>query len=249
MSTGRVSRTSVLTSASRLAGCGASPRHSAISACSSKRTVRLINGIALDQCRVRERYPARRPAFALQAMAGRPIPNGVMDDWIVGLLGYHSCSSSIHQSTTPLIHFFGSCSPTRRGTTSRASPAQVQTLPRAPAFALRAPARRANFRPASIKVMQRTFNPQNRARYPGGPPSLDWNDGVMDCWSNASTVSSGCLPLIHHSITPLPHFCLPGRLIVGQRPLKARMRVQFQPRQPINRPMVKQDHVSPTKRC
>src|ERR1035438_2328848 len=46
--------------------------------------------------------------------------------------------------------------------------------------------------------MQRTFNPQNRARYPGGPPFL------------------------------------PGRLIVGQRPLKARMRVQFQPRQPIS---------------
>lgn len=30
-------------------------------ACSSKRTVRLINGIALDQCRAREHYPARRP--------------------------------------------------------------------------------------------------------------------------------------------------------------------------------------------
>jgi len=30
-------------------------------ACSSKRTVRLISGIALDECRVRERYPARRP--------------------------------------------------------------------------------------------------------------------------------------------------------------------------------------------
>ncbi len=31
------------------------------SARSSKRTVRLINGIALDECRARERYPARRP--------------------------------------------------------------------------------------------------------------------------------------------------------------------------------------------
>jgi hypothetical protein len=30
-------------------------------ACSSKRTVRLISGIALDECQVRERYPARRP--------------------------------------------------------------------------------------------------------------------------------------------------------------------------------------------
>src|SRR5437667_9252659 len=28
------------------------------------------------------------------------------------------------------------------------------------------------FRPASIKVMQRTFNPLNRERYPGGPPTL-----------------------------------------------------------------------------
>ena len=45
-----------------------------------------------------------------------------------------------------------------RGTTSRASPVQVRVLPRAP------------FRPASIKVMQRTFNPLNRERYPGGPP-------------------------------------------------------------------------------
>ena len=47
-----------------------------------------------------------------------------------------------------------------RGTTSRASPLQVRILPRAP------------FRPASIKVMQRTFNPLNRERYPGGPPFL-----------------------------------------------------------------------------
>ena len=31
------------------------------SACSSKRTVRLINGIALDECPARESYPARRP--------------------------------------------------------------------------------------------------------------------------------------------------------------------------------------------
>jgi hypothetical protein len=59
MSTGRASRASVLTSAC-LRASGASPRHSA-TACSSKRTVRLINGIALDQCRARERYPARRP--------------------------------------------------------------------------------------------------------------------------------------------------------------------------------------------
>ena len=47
-----------------------------ISACSSKRTVRLINGIALDQCRVRERYPARRPfyIFHLRARVARKVP-------------------------------------------------------------------------------------------------------------------------------------------------------------------------------
>ncbi len=55
MSTGRASRASVLTSAC-LRASGASPRHSASlcrrPACarSSKRTVRLISGVALDQC-------------------------------------------------------------------------------------------------------------------------------------------------------------------------------------------------------
>jgi len=38
------------------------PYHSA-TACSSKGTVRLINGIAPDECRARERYPARRPFY------------------------------------------------------------------------------------------------------------------------------------------------------------------------------------------
>ena len=33
------------------------------SACSSKRTGGFIPRIALDQCRVRERYPARRPFY------------------------------------------------------------------------------------------------------------------------------------------------------------------------------------------
>ena len=62
MPTGQANRASVLTSAC-LRASGASPRHSANSACSSKRTVRLINGIALDECRDRERYPARRPFY------------------------------------------------------------------------------------------------------------------------------------------------------------------------------------------
>ena len=48
----------------------------------------------------------------------------------------------------------------RRGTTLRASPVPVRIRPRAP------------FRPASIKVMQRTFNPLNGERYPGGPPAF-----------------------------------------------------------------------------
>ncbi len=37
--------------------------HAQAPACSSKRTVRFISGIALDQCRARERYPARRPIY------------------------------------------------------------------------------------------------------------------------------------------------------------------------------------------
>ena len=88
--------------------------------------------------------------------------------------------------------------------------------------------------PASIKVMQRTFNPQNRAHYPGGPPASDWIDGFMDYWRNAPTVFHGGFSAIHFLINPLPQFFLPGRLIVGQRPLKARMLVRFQPRQPIS---------------
>jgi len=80
MSTGQARRASVLTSAC-LRASGASPRHSASiadghrPACSSKRTVRLINGIALDQCRVRERYPARRPFLHLRARRSSSDPH------------------------------------------------------------------------------------------------------------------------------------------------------------------------------
>ena len=56
------------------------------------------------------------------------------------------------------LHFYRSRGPNSRDTSPRASPVRVRILPRAP------------FRPASIKVMQRTFNPLNRERYPGGPP-------------------------------------------------------------------------------
>src|SRR2546430_2753643 len=67
MSTGQADRASVLTSAC-LRASGASPRHSAplqaaTSARSSKRTVRLISGVALDQCRVPERYRTRVPVW------------------------------------------------------------------------------------------------------------------------------------------------------------------------------------------
>jgi hypothetical protein len=81
MSTGQANRASVLTSACPLGKWCTAVRDSEPShfgnpscraweatlhgippsACSSKGTVRLINGIALDECRVREHYPARRP--------------------------------------------------------------------------------------------------------------------------------------------------------------------------------------------
>jgi hypothetical protein len=63
MPTGRASRASVLTNAC-LRASGASPRHSAIfCARSSKRTVRLISGVALDECLDPEHYRARGPIF------------------------------------------------------------------------------------------------------------------------------------------------------------------------------------------
>src|SRR5437763_15503558 len=73
MSTGQASRACLLNSAC-LRASGASPRHSASlrrevrlgkpCARSSKRTVRLISGIALDQCRVPERYRTRAPPLS-----------------------------------------------------------------------------------------------------------------------------------------------------------------------------------------
>jgi hypothetical protein len=79
------------------------------SACSSKRTGGFITRIALDKCRVRERYPARRPFFTSErASLERPRSAG----------------------TKPVIETgrrcYCSCSPIRRGTTSRASPVSVR---------------------------------------------------------------------------------------------------------------------------
>ena len=45
------------------------------SACSSKRTGGFISRIALDQCRVRERYPARRPFLHLRARRSSSDPH------------------------------------------------------------------------------------------------------------------------------------------------------------------------------
>ena len=60
MSTGQARRASMLTSACLWAS-GANPRHSAIYARSSKRAGGFILRIALDQCRVPERYRTRVP--------------------------------------------------------------------------------------------------------------------------------------------------------------------------------------------
>jgi len=61
MSTGQANRASVLTSASFLWRMWCESTAFRHPACSSKGTVRFINGIALDECLARERYPARRP--------------------------------------------------------------------------------------------------------------------------------------------------------------------------------------------
>ena len=73
MSTGKARRASVLTSAC-LRASGASPRHSAICARSSKRAGGLIPRIALDQCRDPERYRTRASTFA-KATAWQAILN------------------------------------------------------------------------------------------------------------------------------------------------------------------------------
>ena len=73
--------------------------------------------------------------------------------------------------------------------------------------------------------MQRTFNPLNRERYPGGPPALEGRR------SNAEgLVAARCF--LHSSFVIL-HFLLPGRLIAGHRPLKASVVVRVHPRQPF----------------
>src|SRR5207237_10808686 len=61
----------------------------------------------------------------------------------------------------------------------------------------------------------------------------DWSIGVVGYWIAGQKVvrCEGQQP--HDSITPALHFfSLPGRLIVGHRPLKATMVVRIHPRQP-----------------
>ena len=71
MPTGQANRACLLNSAC-LRASGASPRHSAIfCARSSKRTVRLISGVALDECLDPERYRTRVPAFARGTRASK----------------------------------------------------------------------------------------------------------------------------------------------------------------------------------
>src|ERR1700690_3192347 len=77
MPTGQANRASVLTNAC-LRASGASPRHSAnFCAPSSKRTVRLISGVALDECLDPERYRTRVPFRTPEreaARAAQPFP-------------------------------------------------------------------------------------------------------------------------------------------------------------------------------
>ncbi len=78
----------------------------------------------------------------------------------------HRREAPSHRSRSPSV-----C--TRpRDTTPRASSLHVQLLPRAPTWCSPSGGSASPLWPASIEVMQRTFNPRNRERYPGGPPSF-----------------------------------------------------------------------------
>ena len=113
---------------------------------------------------------------------------------------------------------------------------QVRILPRAP------------FWPASIKVMQRTFNPLNWERYPGGPPSSDWSDGVVDCWSVAGIWRWVCA---HQSNTLPLHYPISRRAGSSNSrtsPFEGE-RGGASPSPAANfRSVVKQDHIWPTPR-
>src|SRR6185369_6573829 len=83
------------------------------------------------------------------------------------------------------------------------------------------PVRDANFRaPQSILSNALLWYGSQFSATPGGRSSLECGN------------RSALRGVFHSAFLFLP-FLLPGRLIVGQRPLKARMLVQIQPRQPL----------------
>jgi hypothetical protein len=111
-------------------------------ACSSKRTVRLMSGVALDECRAWERYPARR----LSRLSFSP---RVTFTSSVVLDASDSPMSSSREEQRFEVNPFRSRSPTKRhdveNVVSAGASAAVSTI---------------YFHwLASIKVMQRTFNP------------------------------------------------------------------------------------------
>ncbi len=95
MPTGQANRASVLTSAC-LRASGASPRHSAIScARSSKRTVRLISGVALDECLDPERYRTCAPIVPIAQSTERARPKRqVAGGSLAGDTSFCGCGST-----------------------------------------------------------------------------------------------------------------------------------------------------------
>src|SRR5450755_3738231 len=95
----------------------------------------------------------------------------------------------------------------------------------------RAQAPRALIWPASIKVMQRTFNPQNRARYPGGPPirTRSAEFGTRNCCP-ASRLVCNCSTLC----TLGSALQLPRGVTAAYRVLTTTNLVQVQARQPAS---------------
>ena len=114
MSTGQASRASVLTSASFLWRMWRKPtafRHSC--ARSSKRTVRLISGVALDQCRVPERYRTRAP-FCPRSSMHRADASHASGRRRESFCPHHFCPCGVVQSTClPLMQEITGAKPVR----------------------------------------------------------------------------------------------------------------------------------------
>jgi hypothetical protein len=151
MSTGQAGRSSVLTSGPSLGGCGASPRHSAIVRASLKERRRTYTPHRTRSV-PESGLPAAAPRRRERYHPSREATDGLPD----------ARSSAFSQSGQRPRGF-------HKPALSRAA---LETA------TMSVPVDR--FRPASIKVMQRTFNPWNRERYPGGPPvaSLGFQQGT-----------------------------------------------------------------------